>query len=96
MIHKEIKINHTAVSNSMNTHRILILMLMTASICVLSAGVGAAENVDVRLDPTLNKISGETENKEVLNLENGYKIKITDLDKNNPYSIMLILENVTI
>jgi len=96
MIHKEIKINHTAVSNSMNTHRILILMLMTASICVLSAGVGAAENVDVRLDPTLNKISGETENKEVLNLENGYKIKITDLDKNNPYTIRLILENDSI
>ncbi|MCD4799813.1 MAG: hypothetical protein K8R19_12510 [Methanosarcinales archaeon] len=92
MIHKEIKINHTAVSNSMNTHRILILMLMTASICVLSAGVGAAEDVYFTLDPTLNKISGETENKEVLNLENGYKIKITDLDKNNPYKIRLILE----
>ncbi|MCD4841333.1 MAG: hypothetical protein K8R08_04910 [Methanosarcinales archaeon] len=92
MIHKEIKINHTAVSNSMNTHRILILMLMTASICVQSAGVGAAEDVYFTLDPTLNKISGETENKEVLNLENGYKIKITDLDKNNPYKIRLILE----
>ncbi len=93
MIHKEIKINHTAVSNSMNTRRILILMLMTASVFVLSAGVGAAEDVDVRLDPTLNKISGEIENKEVLNLENGYTIKITDIDKDYPYKIRLILEN---
>ncbi|MBC2706942.1 MAG: hypothetical protein HF977_04315 [ANME-2 cluster archaeon] len=92
MILKEIKINHTAVSNSMNTHRILILMLVTASVCVLSAGVGAAEDVDVTLDPTLNKISGETENKEVLNLENGYTIKITDIDKDYPYKIRLILE----
>ncbi len=93
MIHKEIKINHTAVSNSMNTRRILILMLMTASVFVLSAGVGAAEDVNVRLDPTLNKISGEIENKEVLNLENGYTIKITDIDKDYPYKIRLILEN---
>ncbi len=93
MIHKEIKINHTAVSNSMNTRRILILMLMTASVFVLSAGVGAAEDVDVRLDPTSNKISGEIENKEVLNLENGYTIKITDIDKDYPYKIRLILEN---
>ncbi|NOR46906.1 MAG: hypothetical protein GQ533_02500 [Methanosarcinaceae archaeon] len=93
MIHKEIKINHTAVSNSMNTRRILILMLMTASAFVLSAGVGAAEDVNVILDPTLNKISGEIENKEVLNLENGYTIKITDIDKDYPYKIRLILEN---
>ena len=93
MIHTEIKINHTAVSNSMNTRRILILMLMTASVFVLSAGVGAAEDVNVRLDPTLNKISGEIENKEVLNLENGYTIKITDIDKDYPYKIRLILEN---
>ena len=92
MIHKEIKINHTAVSNSMNTRRILILMLMTASVFVLSAGVGAAEDVNVGLDPTLNKISGEIENKEVLNLENGYTIKITDIDKDYPYKIRLILE----
>ncbi|MBC2746003.1 MAG: hypothetical protein HF975_03175 [ANME-2 cluster archaeon] len=76
----------------MNTHRILILMLMTASLFVLSAGVGAVEDVDVTLDPTLNKISGETENKEVLNLENGYTIKITDIDKDYPYKIRLILE----
>jgi len=93
MIHKEIKINHTAVSNSMNTRSILILMLMTASVFVLSAGVGAAEDVNVGLYPTLNKISGEMENKEELNLENGYIIRITDIDKDaSHYTIRLILE----
>ena len=92
MIHKEIKINNTAVSKSMNTRMILILMLMTASIFVLSAGVGAAEDVDVRLYPTLNTISGEIENNRVLSLENGYTIRITDIDKDYPYKIRLILE----
>jgi len=68
-------------------------MLITASVCVLSAGVGTAEDVDVTLDHTLNKISGETENKEVLNLENGYTIRITDIDKDaSHYKIRLILE----
>ena len=81
MIHKYIKINHTVVSNSMNTRMILILMLMTASVFVLSAGVGAAEDVNVRLGPTLNTISGESVNNQVLSLENGYTIRITDIDK---------------
>jgi len=55
--------------------------------------VGTAEDVDVTLDHTLNKISGETENKEVLNLENGYTIRITDIDKDaSHYKIRLILE----
>ena len=70
-----------------------MLVLMTASICVLSAGVGAAEDVNATLDPTLNKISEETENKEVLYLKNGYTIRITDINKDvSPHEIRLILE----
>ena len=93
MIHKEIKINHTTVSNSMNIRRILILMLMTASLFVLSAGVGAVEDVDVTSYPTSSKISVELENNKELHLENGCTIRITDIDKDaSHYKMRLVLE----
>ncbi|MCK4937541.1 MAG: hypothetical protein KAR85_02940, partial [Methanosarcinales archaeon] len=93
MFHKEIRINHNAASNSMNTCRILIIVLMTASLFVLSTGVGAAEDVNVTLDHTFSKISGEIENNDVLNLGKGYEIRITDIDKDVfPNKIRLILE----
>ena len=70
-----------------------MLVLMTASICVLSTGVGTAEDVNATLYPTLNNISEETENKDVLYLENGYTIRIIDIDKDvSSYTIRLILE----
>ena len=41
MIYKNIKISHTAVvGGSMNKHRILMLVLITAAVCVMSVGVG--------------------------------------------------------
>ena len=60
MSKKNIKINHTAVSNSINKYRILMIVFITAAVCVMSAVVGAAEDVNVTLDPTLNKISEKT------------------------------------
>jgi len=70
-----------------------MLVLMTASICVLSTGVGTAEYVNATLYPTLNNISEETENKDVLYLENGYTIRIIDIDKDvSSCTIRLILE----
>ena len=70
-----------------------MLVLMTASVCVLSAGVGAAEDVNTRLDFTLNEIYEETENKDVLYLENQYRIRIKDINKDvSPYKIRFALE----
>lgn len=40
MIYKNIKISHIAVGGSMNKHRILMIVLMTATVCVMSACVG--------------------------------------------------------
>ena len=40
MIHKTIEISHTAVGSSINKHRILMIVLMTAAVCVMSVGVG--------------------------------------------------------
>ena len=40
MIYKNIKISHTAVGSSMNKHRILMIVLMTAAVCVMSVCVG--------------------------------------------------------
>ncbi len=109
MIYKAIKINFTSVNNRINKHRILMLVLMTASVCVMNVGVCVAEDVtgndsyDIiianenflqnTLDLTLNEIYEETEGKDVLNLENQYKIKIKDIDKDvSPYRIWLALE----
>ena len=44
MIHNAIKINHTTVGN------ILMLVLITTSVYVLSAGVGAADEVNVTFE----------------------------------------------
>jgi len=41
MIYKNIKISHTAVGGSMNKHRILMIVLMTAAVCVMSVGMGS-------------------------------------------------------
>ena len=111
MIYKAIKINFTSVNNRINKHRILMLVLMTASVCVMNVGVCVAEDVtgndsyDIiianenflqnTLDLTLNEIYEETEGKDVLNLENQYKIKIKDIDKDvSPYRIWLALEKI--
>jgi len=40
MIHKTMEISHTAAGGSMNKHRILMIVLMTATVCVMSVGVG--------------------------------------------------------
>ena len=40
MIYKNIKISNTAVGGSLNKHRILMIVLMTAAVCVMSVGVG--------------------------------------------------------
>jgi len=40
MIYKNIKISHTAVGGSINKHRILMIVIMTAAVCVMSVGVG--------------------------------------------------------
>ena len=50
MINKAIKINHTAVSSSMNKHRILMIVFMTAAVCVMNAGIGTAEDVNLTLE----------------------------------------------
>ncbi|MCD4809737.1 MAG: hypothetical protein K8R17_07550, partial [Methanosarcinales archaeon] len=42
MSEKNIKINHTAVSNSINKYRILMIVFITAAVCVMSAGIGTA------------------------------------------------------
>jgi len=39
MIYKNIKISHTAIGGSMNKHSILMIVLMTAAVCVMSVGV---------------------------------------------------------
>ena len=113
MIYKAIKINYTAVSNRMNKHRILMLVLMTASVFLMNAGVGVAEDVTGKdsydiiianeiflqksIDLTLNEIYEETENKDVLNLENQYRIRIKDINKDvSPYRIWLALEKNSI
>jgi len=40
MIYKNIKISHTAVGGSINKHRILMIVFMTAAVCVMIIGVG--------------------------------------------------------
>ena len=40
MIQKAIKISHTAVVGSMNKLKILMIVLMSAAVCVTSVGVG--------------------------------------------------------
>jgi len=50
MSNKAIKINYTTVSNSLNTRRILMLVLITVSVYVMSAGVGVAEEVNVTFE----------------------------------------------
>jgi len=46
MIHKTIEINHVAGSSSLNKHKILMQVLMTAVVCMMWAGVGIAGGVD--------------------------------------------------
>ena len=50
MSKKNIKINHTAVSNSINKYRILMIVFITAAMCVMSAGIGTAEDVNLTLE----------------------------------------------
>lgn len=40
MIYKNIKISHTAVGGSMNEHSLLMIVHMTADLCVMSVCVG--------------------------------------------------------
>lgn len=40
MIYKNIKISHTAVGGSMNEHSLLMIVHMTAAVCVMSVGMG--------------------------------------------------------
>ena len=40
MIYNNIRISHTAVGGSINKHRILMIVLMTATVCVMRACVG--------------------------------------------------------
>jgi len=50
MSEKNIKINHTAVSNSINKYRILMIVFITAAVCVMSAGIGTAEDVNITFE----------------------------------------------
>jgi len=40
MINNNIRISNTAVGGGMNKHRILMIVLMTATVCVMSVCVG--------------------------------------------------------
>jgi len=40
MIYNNIRISHTAVGSSINKHRILMIVLMTAAVCMMSVCVG--------------------------------------------------------
>jgi len=50
MSNKNIKINHTAVSNSINKYRILMIVFITTVVCVMSVGIGTAEDVNLTLE----------------------------------------------
>ena len=50
--YKAIKISHDAGGRSMKAHRMLMLVLMTAAVCVMSAGIGTADDVNLTLKPS--------------------------------------------
>ena len=56
MIYKAIK-NYTAVSNRMNKHRILMLVLMTVVVFVMGTGVGGASDVNMTLRGNFSSLS---------------------------------------
>ena len=65
MIHKIIKITHTVVGSSINKYRILMIVFITAAVCMMSAGIGTAEDVNLTLEGHfggLTPISGPVHN----------------------------------